>query len=129
MRKYLSLVIVVFAALVGCKKKSGPAAANSVQIDNRLDTLVSMSAMINGKAWQTDSVYGYRVRYFNDTSKYNLLVTAIRKVNDTISTITFAINNYHHIGMGDVVLIYLAGLPIERKVLLLGCCVGNLGIT
>jgi hypothetical protein len=88
-----ALLFIVFAA---CKKTSGPADGNSVQPNNNLDSLVSMSATINGTLWQTDSAFGYKVRSSaNDSTVVNLIITAVRKDNGNPSTITFNIVHYN----------------------------------
>jgi len=56
---------------------------------------VSMNALINGRTWQTDSAFGSYVRHSgNDSGVTNLMITATRKKNDSISTIVFNITSY-----------------------------------
>ncbi len=93
--KYIFAIILLFTLTqVACKKKSDPLDSPSVQQNNRLDTLVSMSALINGQAWQTDSVFGYTVFYPSDSAKTNLYITATNKVKDTPTSMAFFITNY-----------------------------------
>src|ERR1019366_580119 len=76
------------------KKVKGPTNGNSVQPNNNLDSTVSMSAMINGINWQTDSAFGYNVKHAgNDSGGVNLLITATNK-NHGVSSITINITNY-----------------------------------
>lgn len=95
MRKYAA-VFVVFSllALAACSKKRSYPVTNSVQQNNDQDSLVGMDAKINGQVWQTDSAYAYKIRYANDTAMRDLYINASRRVNDTISTISFTIVNY-----------------------------------
>ncbi len=96
MKKLLILSSVMLAVGYGaCKKPSGPANGNSVQPNNNLDSLVFMTAAINGTDWKADSVFGYRVKNSgNDSGKVNLMITAISKGNGDPSTIVFNIYNY-----------------------------------
>jgi hypothetical protein len=91
--------VVLFSFLFSCKKASGPANGKSVNPKNP-DSLVSLSATVNGQAWQTDSVYTYRVASSaNDSGTYNLLITAINKPTiGATSIITFNITRFAGIG-------------------------------
>lgn len=86
----LSLPLVFFA----CKKQADPLDLPSIQPNNSLDTLIGMSAMVNGKSWQTNSVIAYNVSYAYDSNKVNLLVNATSKTNDTSTTISFTLSNF-----------------------------------
>lgn len=87
--------VALLAVTAACKKAKGPANAKSVQQNNNLDSLVSMSAMINGMFWQTDSAFGSYVQHSdNDSGVVDLMITATRIKNDSISTIVFNISNY-----------------------------------
>ena len=80
---------------IACKKTKGPANGKSVQPNNNLDSTVSMSALINGINWQTDSAFGYNVKHSgNDSGMVNLMITATNK-NKGVSTITINITNYN----------------------------------
>jgi len=92
---FFILTMLVFA----CKKQPDPLDLPSVQPDNRLDTLVTFSATVNGKTWQTDSVEANNVAYSIDTTKANLLVTAKRIANDTTTIITFSIAQFSDTGI------------------------------
>ena len=95
--KRLAVIIplILFISFAACKKSKGPANGNSVQPNNNLDSLVSMSATINGHLWQTDSAFGSYVQHSNnDSGITNLMITATRKKNDSISTIVFNITNF-----------------------------------
>ncbi len=94
MRHFFVVVLGLVCLLQACKKKSGPANGNSVQQDNSLDSLVGMTAKVNGGGFSTDSVYGYLVRSHVDSGKVDFLVTGSLRKNDTPSTITFTITNY-----------------------------------
>ena len=94
-RLFIVLPLSLCLAMPACKKVKGPANGNSVQPNNNLDTMVSMTAVINGRSWGTTSAYGYNVKHSgNDSGVMNLMITATQNVNDTTSTITFNINNY-----------------------------------
>ncbi len=95
-RLFFIFPIMLCAALPACKKTSGPADGNSVQKNNKLDSTVSMNAVINGRNWQTDSVFGYYVKYSgNDSGLVSLQITGTQLLNDTASTIIFYINRYN----------------------------------
>ncbi len=99
MKKVLTIIIALCCVVqFACKKRSGPANGNSVQPDNGLDSLVSMSASISGRSFSTDSVYGYLVKHIGDTARINLLITGSQHRNDTASTISFTITDYAGIG-------------------------------
>lgn len=90
------LFFCLATCMLACAKVSGPANGNSVQPNNRLDSTISVSALINGQQWQTDSAYSYRVvPSNNDSGKYNLLITATKNVSfGGPSTFTLIISNY-----------------------------------
>lgn len=94
--KKIWVVSVVLGLLVlnACSKKHGYPVTHSVQQNNSADSLITMDAKINGEAWHTDSAYAYRVKYANDTTMEDIYVTATRRVNDTLSTLSFTIVNY-----------------------------------
>ncbi len=96
MKRYFVIIAILVCAAVGaCKKAKGPANGNSIQQDNNRDSLVNMSAAINGNSWHTDSAFGYKVLSSdNDSSVSNLMITAVNKNNGHPSTITFVVNNY-----------------------------------
>ncbi len=99
MKRFLVLipvcVCIVFAA---CKKVSGPANGNSVQVNNNLDSTVSFSASINSTTpnWTTDSAYGYFIKSAgNDSLLRPLLITASKNVyKGTYSSFKLNITNY-----------------------------------
>ena len=94
-RLFFIFIVTLFMVSSGCRKVSGPVDGKSVQPNNKLDSLVAMSATINGQPWHTSSAYGYYVKYAGlDSGRINLMVTATQTNNDTTSTITFTINNY-----------------------------------
>jgi hypothetical protein len=92
--KRIAVVILIFAALAACSKKKTSNAGYSVQPGSGKDTLVGLSAKVNGTDWIADSVHGYRVKYATDSGKADLLVTAFRRENGVASTITFTLTNY-----------------------------------
>ncbi len=87
--------VFLFFAFVACRKAKGPPNARSVE-PKKLDSTVVMKATVNGAGWQTDSAYGYRVKYSgNDTGIANLLITATRKdANGNLTTIKFNITRF-----------------------------------
>ena len=94
-RLFLIIPISLCLAIPACKKASGPVNGKSVQPNNNLDSMVSMTATVNGQAWHSDTAYGYYVQYSgNDSNLRSLLITATQKINDTLTTITFNISNY-----------------------------------
>lgn len=103
-KQTLTIAAVLLAmAGVGCKKTPAPSTTKSVQTNNNLDSLVFMSAVINGNEWKADSAFGYKVKSSgNDTSFTNLMITAIRKNNGNRSTITFVVSNYKGISRYNV---------------------------
>jgi len=94
-RLFLIIPISLCIALPACKKVSGPADGNSIQPNNKLDSTIYMNATINGRKWQSDSVFSYSVKSSgNDSGIVNLEITGTQKVNDTANTIIFYISNY-----------------------------------
>lgn len=94
-RLFFIIPIMLCAMLPACNKAKGPADGNSIQPNNKLDSTISMNATINGRNWQTDSVFGYYVKNSgNDSALITLEITATQKLNDTSSTIVFYIYNY-----------------------------------
>ena len=92
---FTTIALFIFLAFAGCKKTAGPANGKSVQLNNNMDTLVAMSATINGTTFYTTDAYGYYVRYSAvDTGVVNLMITATMKRNDTTSSFLFSISNY-----------------------------------
>lgn len=80
--------------LLACHKNSGPVNGNSVQPNNKLDTLVSFTADINGKVWHTDSADAYLVKYSNDSGVVNITINATKNAKDTLITITLNLTNF-----------------------------------
>jgi len=94
-RTLIVIAVSLFGMFVACKKNKGPEQANSVQPNNNIDSLVSMSATINGVFWQTDSAFGsYVLHSNNDSGVVDLYITATRKKKDSTSTIVFNLTNY-----------------------------------
>jgi hypothetical protein len=95
-RPLIAIAVLLLAAFTACKKASGPANGNSVQLNNKLDTLVSMTSIINRINWQADSVFGYLVRQAGrDSGITSLIVSAsYMNTNGVSSTIAFNIYNF-----------------------------------
>ena len=94
-RPFVIISVILCITFAACSKNKGPANGKSVQPNNNLDSLVSMSALINGHSWQTDSAFGSYVHHSgNDSGVVNLMITATRKKNDSVSTIVFNITNF-----------------------------------
>ena len=95
-RIYLLAVFILFSLFFSCSKTSGPANGNSVQPNNKLDTLVAMSANIGGSYFHTDSAFGYNVKPLisSTTLNMNLLINATEKNKDSTSTISLSISNF-----------------------------------
>jgi hypothetical protein len=93
--RFVIIPVLLLCTVFACKKAKGPANGNSVQQNNNLDSTVSVSAVINGVNWQTDSAIGYSVKYSgNDSGVSNLMITASNKKNAIPSTITFYVTSY-----------------------------------
>ena len=94
--KRIAFFMLFFVLLWACKKDSGPANGKSAQPNYKLDTLVSMSASINGRAFLTDSVFGYDVHptITDSVMNFNLLVNATEKVHDSISVIQLYVTSF-----------------------------------
>ena len=89
------IIFTLYAALGACSKVAGPANGNSVQPNNRIDSLVSMNAQVNAAIWKTDSALAYLVNQeINDSQRVNLMITATNYSNNVPTTISFGIYNY-----------------------------------
>jgi hypothetical protein len=95
MRRFLLILVLMFVGIAACKKNKGPASVPSAQPDNGVDSLLSMTAVINGVDWKTDSAYSYKIKNSgNDSGVINLMIVATQTKNDTVSTITFNLTDY-----------------------------------
>lgn len=94
MKKFLFIALSVALVAAGCSKKKGLVAERSVQQNNYLDSAVGMVAKIGNTAWQTDSVYSYRIQYGGNSPMYDMYITGWARNNDSPSTISFTIVNY-----------------------------------
>lgn len=93
--RHVVLFLFLFTFIVAaCSKKKTSNAGYSVQPGSGKDTLVALTAKVNGEEWIADSVHGYRVKYATDSGKVDLLVTATRRENGIASTLTFTLTNY-----------------------------------
>jgi hypothetical protein len=92
---FAAIIILSCIVLVACKKKSNTGIGYSVKPPKGLDSLVSMSAKVNGQGWSTDSAFAYKSFSTIDSNKVSLMVTATQLQNGQASTITFTISNYH----------------------------------
>jgi hypothetical protein len=102
-RLFILYAVSLYLVFAGCSKTSGPANGKSIQPNNNLDSMVSMSAIINGHDWQTDSAFGYNVKYSgNDSAISNLNITATQKMNGNATTIQFNITRYSGTGQYPV---------------------------
>jgi hypothetical protein len=89
------IILTLFAVFAACSKAAGPANGNSIQPNNRIDSLVSMNAQVNAALWQTDSAFAYVARQEqNDSPEVNLMISATNYSNSVPTTISFAVNNY-----------------------------------
>jgi len=94
-RELVTVPILICFFFACCSKAKGPADGKSVQVNNHLDSTVSLSALINGTNWQTDSAYGYKVNSSgNDSGVVNLVITASKRNGGVASTISFNITRY-----------------------------------
>lgn len=95
MRQFVFILFLIVAVLAACSKNKGPANGKSVQPNNRLDTLVSFTTLINRLSWHTDSVYGYFSHQAgNDSGYINLLINAYGNNNGVLNTVTISIFNF-----------------------------------
>jgi hypothetical protein len=91
----IGAVIILSLGLAACSKVHGPANGNSIQANNHQDSLVFMSAIVNGLDWRTDSAFGYSIRNSaNDSTVFTLEVTATQMKNGQASTIQFDIPRF-----------------------------------
>ena len=89
------LCLLLFAVIFSCRKASGPADVRSAQQDNSIDSLLLMTASVNGVEWLTDSAYSYKVKKSNnDSASFNLKISATQIKNSQVSTITFDIADF-----------------------------------
>jgi hypothetical protein len=104
MKRLLFLFLLSISVMgMACKKAKGPKNVDSIKQDNSIDSLLLMTATVNGLPWQTDSAYSYRVKNSgNDSGSYNLLISATRIVNDSSTTISFNITGFT--GVNDYVI-------------------------
>lgn len=103
MKRFICVALLLLSlAFVACNKAKGPADGKSIQLNNNLDSLVSMTALINGNNWQTDSAFAYRVHNSgNDSASSTIFVTATQKANG-LSTITFNVSKFTGPGTYDI---------------------------
>lgn len=96
---FLFGLLFSFVLAVGCRKTKGPLNTKSAQPDTSIDSLLNMTAEINGVRWETDSAYSYRVKSSgNDSNLINLMVIANKTSNGITSTMKFNISNFTGIG-------------------------------
>jgi hypothetical protein len=93
-RFFLVSAILLSLVYASCTKSAGPSNVQSVRANNGHDSLVTMTAAINGTEWRTDSVYGYRIKSSGNDSLVNLMITATNSDSSVPSTIVFNIANY-----------------------------------
>jgi hypothetical protein len=95
MKRLFAILLVSVSVCVACKKSSSPVTGNSVKQKDP-DSTVFISATINGGNWQTDSAFGYKVKYSgNDSSTSNLLINATRTNNGGSTTISFNVTRFN----------------------------------
>ena len=95
--RYIGLCIFAGLMLVfyGCAKNAGPGDAVSVQPNNKLDTLVSLSATIGSYSFSTLQAYAYNIQTpIPDSGHYNILITANANRNDSATAISMTIENF-----------------------------------
>ena len=95
MKRLFAILVVSVSVCVACKKSSSPVTGKSVQQKDP-DSTVTLSATINQNSWQTDSAFGYKVKYSgNDSSISNLLINATRTNSGGSTTISFNITRFN----------------------------------
>ncbi len=96
------LLVIFFMSgilLYACRKAKGPSDVPSIKPDSSLAAQLSMSALVNGATWKTDSAYSYKIeRMDNDTAVWELMITATQRRGGLASTITFNINDFKGVG-------------------------------
>ena len=97
MKQWIGLAGLCFVLMVSCTKNSGPADLPSVQPNNKLDTLVAMSAKIGGLSFSTTDVYGYNIKSSSGTASnvYNVLIKGSQQRHDSLYDIDIQINGYY----------------------------------
>ncbi len=99
MRKLLLFGLLFIALALGCRKAKGPSNTKSAQPDNSIDSLLNMTADVNGVRWETDSAYSYRVKSSgNDSNLINLMVIATNKNDSPTTTMKVNISNFTGVG-------------------------------
>ena len=93
-RKALLFVVLVCLYCFSCKKKHSTVDKHSVRPPKSLDTLIGLTAKVNGIPYQTDSVVGYKVNYSSDSGKFDRLVRATVMQGNSANIISFIVNNY-----------------------------------
>lgn len=94
-RLFLIIPVSLWIALPACKKVRGPADGKSVQQNNNRDSTIAMNAMINGRSWQTDTVFAYYINYSgNDSGVISLQINGTQNSRDSVSSVTLYITNY-----------------------------------
>ncbi len=97
MNRFLFIILLITIFICNsCTKNSGPANGNSIQPNNKLDTLVFMSATVNTGNFQTDSAFGYlrNTLVKDSTNTKNILINATQNKTSSLSTISLTISNY-----------------------------------
>ena len=93
------LIILGFSGVLfsACSKNSGPADQPSIQPNNKLDTLVSMTATIGACNFSTTDAYGYNLKTIQSGSSgvYNLMINGSQKRNDSLLSISMTVNGYN----------------------------------
>lgn len=99
MKRIFAILFISGVTLFSCRKVKGPANVPSLQQDTSLSGQLSMSALVNGATWKTDSAYSYKIsRMDNDTTVWDLMITATQRRGGQPSTITFNISNFKGVG-------------------------------
>ncbi len=97
MKRFLAIAILCAGLFFSCSKNSGPADQSSVQPNNKLDTLVSMSAKIGACSFLTTDAYGYNVQTTQSGTAtiHNILITGSERKNDSVLAFNLTINGYY----------------------------------
>ncbi|NDC40596.1 MAG: hypothetical protein EBZ77_03455 [Chitinophagia bacterium] len=95
MHRIVLLFLLVTVSCCACKKKRSTVNKHSVSPPKQLDTLVNITAKINGAIYKTDSVTGYKINYSADSGHFDLLVRATILQPTGQQTITFTLHDYN----------------------------------
>ena len=112
---YITIFIFLIMAFTACKKAPGPANGHSISPNNNLDSMVSVSVLIDSQKWQTDSAFAYLIQTSgNDSLITGLMINCVKTTGNTARSINFYITNFSGPG------IYLINPPYNTATYYVG---------